>query len=112
MESKANLLVGVSPLGCKQKSASVKAERMTCGFLPHEIPAQAVKVHLADALHCSINSIRMSPGFPGRGAPTNENNAVPLIFLSCRLNMAPVPSGQYIYSPMITRQEDAPLQLK
>jgi hypothetical protein len=54
----------------------------------------------------------MSPGFPGRGAPTNENNAVRFIFLTCRLNMAPVPSGQYMYSPMITRQEDAPLQLK
>lgn len=26
--------------------------------------------------------------------------------------MAPVSSGQYIYLPMITRQEDVPLQLK
>jgi len=97
MESKADLLVGVSPLGCKQILASMKAERTTCGFLPHEIPLQSVKVHLADALHCSINSIPMSPGFPGQGAPTNENNAVQLIFLTCRLNMAPVPSGPYIY---------------
>jgi hypothetical protein len=75
MESKADLLVGVSPLGCKQKLASMKAERTTCGFSPHEIPVQSVKVHLADALQCSINSIRMSPGSPGRAAPKNENNA-------------------------------------
>jgi hypothetical protein len=90
-------------LGCKQKSASIKAERMTCGFLPHEIHVQSLKVHLADALHCSINSIRMSLGFPGRLVPTNENNAFRLIFLTYRLNMAPETSGQYIYLPMITR---------
>jgi len=26
----------------------------------------------------------MSPGFPGRGAPTNENSTVRLLLLTCR----------------------------
>jgi hypothetical protein len=36
-------------------------------------------------------------------APTNENNTFRLIFLTYKLNMALETSGQYIYSPMITR---------
>jgi hypothetical protein len=84
MESKVDFLVGVSPRGCKQKSACMKAGRRTCGYLPHDIPVQSVNLHFVDFMHCSINCDRMSPGFPGRGAPTNENSTVRLLLLTCR----------------------------
>ncbi len=84
MESKVDFLVGVSPCGCKQKSACMKAGRRTCGYLPHDIPVQSVNLHFVDSMHCSINCDRMSPGFPGRGAPTNENSTVRLLLLTCR----------------------------